>query len=194
MSARVFSTTSRWILPNRWRCAAAKKSFSRYRTPSRPWQDRQRLSSVKLALIGFGNVGRAFARLLEAQRASYPFRITAIQTARHGTIVGEKRLGSELEFGPPAASIDEFLERAGADVVIELTTLDPLTGEPALTHIRKAFEHGAHVVTANKGPIAVAFHDLCTLARAAGVEFRYESTCMDGAPVFNMVRNDLPGV
>ena len=149
---------------------------------------------MKLALIGFGNVGRAFARLLEAQRAKYPFRVTAIHTAQHGSIVGEKRLGPEPEFGPPAGSVDEFLDRARPDVVIELTTLNALTGEPAISHIRKAFERNAHVVTANKGPIAVAFHDLCAQARAAGVEFRFESTCMDGAPVFNMVRNNLPGV
>jgi homoserine dehydrogenase len=51
-----------------------------------------------------------------------------------------------------------------------------------------------HVVTANKGPIAHAYKSLCEEARRCGVEFRYESTCMDGAPVFNMVRNNLPGV
>lgn len=49
-------------------------------------------------------------------------------------------------------------------------------------------------MTANKGPIAVAFPDLWAQARAAGVEFRFESTCMDGLPVFNMVRNNLPGI
>lgn len=149
---------------------------------------------MKLALIGFGHVGRAFARLLDAKRASYPFRITAIHTARHGTVIGEKRLGPDPEFGPAVDSIDEFLDRAQADVVVELTTLNPLSGEPALTHIRKAFERHAHVVTANKGPVAVAFEELCTLSRTMGVEFRYESTCMDGAPVYNMVRNNLPGV
>jgi homoserine dehydrogenase len=78
--------------------------------------------------------------------------------------------------------------------VIELTTLNPGTGEPALTHILKAFERGAHVITANKGPIAHAYAMLHDRARASGVEFRFESTCMDGAPVFNMVRNNLPGV
>ncbi|MBC7928125.1 MAG: homoserine dehydrogenase [Bryobacteraceae bacterium] len=149
---------------------------------------------MKLALIGFGNVGRAFAHLLEAKRLAYPFRIVAIHTARHGTAFSEKRLTPEPEFGPPSASIDEFLDRAKADVVVELTTLHPHTGEPAITHIRKAFSRQAHVVTANKGPIAVAYRQLCREAREAGVEFRFESTCMDGAPVFNLVRNTLPGV
>jgi len=50
-----------------------------------------------------------------------------------------------------------------------------------------------HVVTANKGPIAHAYAGLVEDARRAGVEFRFESTVMDGAPVFNLVRNTLPG-
>jgi homoserine dehydrogenase len=90
--------------------------------------------------------------------------------------------------------VNEFLERARPEVVIELTTLNPADGEPAITHIRSAFAAGAHVVTANKGPIAHAYSSLCAEARQSGVEFRFESTCMDGAPVFNMVRNDLPGL
>jgi homoserine dehydrogenase len=51
-----------------------------------------------------------------------------------------------------------------------------------------------HVVTANKGPIAHAYAELRDMAAAQGVEFRFESTVMDGAPVFNLVRHNLPGV
>ena len=139
-------------------------------------------------------MGRAFARLLEKKRSVYPFRIAAIQTARHGAAFNVRGLPIEPEFGPAAASIDEFLDRSKAEVVMELTALDPATGEPAITHIRKAFARGMHVVTANKGPIAHAYAALRNEAKRAGVQFRFESTCMDGAPVFNMVRCNLPGV
>ena len=149
---------------------------------------------MRLALLGYGNVGRAFARLLERKRPSYPFRIVAIHTARHGTAYNDHGLPVEPVFGPPAASADEFLDLAAAEVVVELTTLEPASGEPAIAHIRKAFARHAHVITANKGPIAHAYRSLCEDARRHGVEFRFESTCMDGAPVFNMVRNNLPGV
>lgn len=149
---------------------------------------------MDLALIGYGNVGRAFARLLEKKRASYPFRITGIHTARHGTAISQKGLAIEPPFGPAAASIEEFLGRSRAEVAIEVTPLDPMTGEPAISHIRAAFTRGMHVVTANKGPIAHAYAELKELARCAGVHFRFESTVMDGAPVFNMVRDHLPGV
>ena len=149
---------------------------------------------MRLALVGYGNVGRAFARLLEKKRAVYPFRIVAVHTLRRGTAVDHHGLPLEPQFGPRAASIEEFLDAAQAEVLIEISSLEPATGEPAITHIRRAFERGMHVVTANKGPIAHAWRSLCAEARQCGVEFRFESTCMDGAPVFNMVRSNLPGV
>jgi homoserine dehydrogenase len=148
---------------------------------------------MKLALIGFGNVGRAFARLLEAQRKVYPFRIVGIQTLRHGTAFDPGGLPIEPQFGQRVGSIEEFLDRAQPEVVIEITTLEPATGEPAIGHIRAAFARHIHVVTANKGPIAHAYAALSEESRRAGVEFRFESTVMDGAPVFNLVRNGLPG-
>lgn len=149
---------------------------------------------MRLAVLGYGGVGRAFARLLETRRQVFPFLITGIHTLRRGTAYAEHGLPVDPEFGPAAASIDEFLEQAQAEVAVEITSLNPATGEPAISNIRAAFARGMHVVTANKGPIAHAYAALCAEARLAGVEFRYESTCMDGAPVFNMVRNDLPGV
>jgi len=149
---------------------------------------------MDLALIGYGNVGRAFARLIETRRAEFPFRIVAIHTLRHGTAYNAAGLPVEPGFGPPAESVDDFLDRAACQAVVEITTLNPATGEPALSHIRAAFARGLHVATANKGPIAHAYAALREQARAAGVELRFESTVMDGAPVFNLARKNLPGV
>ena len=148
---------------------------------------------MRVALIGFGSVGRAFALLLQRQRATFPFRIVGVHT-RHGTAIHNGGLASDAALGPPLASVEEFLDRARPEVVAELTTLNPETGEPAISHIRAAFARGCHVITANKGPIAHAYAALKEEARRVGVEFRFESTVMDGAPVFNSVRNNLPGV
>ena len=149
---------------------------------------------MRIALIGYGNVGRAFAHLLEAQRERYPFRIVGIHTARHGTAYDDAGLPPAPQFGPAAASVDEFLDRAKCEIVAEITTLNPADGEPALSHIRSAFARGRHLVTANKGPIAHAYAALRDQAKDSGLEFRFESTVMDGGPVFNMVRKNLPGV
>ncbi|PWU10080.1 MAG: homoserine dehydrogenase [Terriglobia bacterium] len=149
---------------------------------------------MNLALIGFGNVGRSLARLLCRKRREFPFRITGIHTLRHGTALDPNGLGENPSFGPPAASIADFLDASNADGAVELTTLNPFTGEPAISHIRAGIARGMHVVTANKGPIAQAFSTLRAEAEAAQVQFRFESTVMDGAPVFNLWRSNLPGV
>ena len=149
---------------------------------------------MKLALIGYGNVGRALAALIRLKQSEFPFAITGIHTARHGTAVDPGGLATEAHFGPAAASVEAFLGLAEADVAVELTTLNPVTGQPAIDHIRAAFARGMHVVTVNKGPIAHAYTDLREEAERRKLMFRFEATVMDGAPVFNQVRNNLPGV
>jgi homoserine dehydrogenase len=149
---------------------------------------------LKLALIGCGNVGRALVRLLRAQRAEFPFKITGIHTLRHGTAADPAGVGEAPVFGRRATSIEEFLDAARADTEVELTTLNPVDGEPAISHIRAAIARGMHVVTANKGPIAHAYAALRESAARAGVGLRFESAVMDGAPVFNLWRYAMPGV
>jgi len=148
---------------------------------------------VRVALIGYGHVGRAFVRMLHEKRSVFPFRVVGIHT-RHGSVVNPAGVKPDTELGPAAASVEEFLDRAPSDVVVEATTLNPATGEPALWHIRAAFRRHRHVITANKGPLAHAYAALREEARLAGVEFRFEATVMDGAPVFNVVRHNLPGI
>jgi homoserine dehydrogenase len=152
---------------------------------------------VKLAIIGWGSVGRALGRLLHRKAREYPFTITGIHTLRHGTAVnpeGLSRAQTEAAgFGPRALSVDAFLDAARADCAVELTTLNPSTGEPAIGHIRAAFARGMHVVTANKGPIAHSYSALRGEADRAGLGFRFESSVMDGAPVFNLWRHTMPG-
>jgi homoserine dehydrogenase len=149
---------------------------------------------VNLALIGYGNVGRALARLLRQKRREFPFTITGIHTLRHGTALHPAGLPEAPQFGPRAASIEEFLNTAHAEIAVELTTLNPSTGEPAISYIRAAFARGMHVATANKGPLAHAYADLRDEAARAGLGFRFESAVMDGAPVFNLWRHTMPGV
>jgi len=142
---------------------------------------------LKLALIGFGNVGRALARLLEQKRREFPFTIAGTHTLRHGTWLAD---GGDQR----ATTTEEFLDAARADIAVELTTLNPVDGEPAVSHIRASFARGMHVVTANKGPIAHAYSALRDEAAQAGVGFRFESAVMDGAPVFNLWDTCMPGV
>ena len=149
---------------------------------------------MTIALIGYGNVARALMRLLAEKRREFPFTVTGIHTLRHGTAIDPAGLAPGCPFGPPAPSIEDFLDRTRAEIAVELTTLNPSTGEPAISHIRAAFARGMQVVTANKGPVAHAYAELRDAAACAGVEFRFESSVMDGAPVFNLWRHTMPGV
>lgn len=147
---------------------------------------------MRLALYGFGNVGRALARMLFTTNA--PFRVTALATRRHGAVVDSGGIdlatilaGTDLPLGmaPPIASLP-------ADVLVEMTPLDPVAGEPALSYIREALGAGMHVVTANKGPIARAYRELNTLATKNGRMLRFEATLADCLPVFTLRRSALP--
>lgn len=172
------------------------------------------LRDVRLAFVGFGNVGRRFAELLDGpyervlQEAGVRLRVVGIATARFGIAIdpdglplglclnGIRAGGSLASFhaGPRVSSVLGFLRRVPADVLLELTTLDPRGGEPAVSHVRAALRRGLHVITANKGPVACDLRGLEALARRHGCEFLYEGAVMDGTPVFNLVRRCLPGV
>jgi homoserine dehydrogenase len=148
-----------------------------------------------LALIGFGHVGKRFARLLGEQSASLASgyglscRIVATATRRHGCEAGGKPCRDAFAAIDHLASSDADLR-----VVVETTTLDIEKGEPATAHVRAAIAAGCHVVTANKGPVAFAYESLLREATAAGVSFLFEGAVMDGIPVFNMIRETLPCV
>jgi homoserine dehydrogenase len=84
------------------------------------------------------------------------------------------------------ATVQSWLATARADVLFEATSLNVANGEPAITHIRAALDHGAHAITANKGPIVHAYRELRDLAKARGKKFLFESTVMDGVPIFSL--------
>ena len=123
-----------------------------------------------------------------------PFTVTALATKRHGAVVDANGIdlaailaGTNLPLreAPPIASVP-------ADVLVEMTPLEPRTGEPALSYIRDALSAGMHVVTANKGPIARAYRELDALATRQGRLLRFEATLADCLPVFTLRRAALP--
>jgi homoserine dehydrogenase len=99
--------------------------------------------------------------------------------------------------GNPSASLSSdvasWLAAAHADVLFEATSLNVETGQPAIDHIRAALNHGAHAITANKGPIVHAYRELRDLATSRGKRFLFESTVMDGVPIFSLF-DQLPAI
>lgn len=163
------------------------------------------MKTFNLCLLGFGNVGRALALLLVEKsdelrdEFGINWRVTGLASRRMGWMVAPEGFSdSEFTDGivflrppPDPKNIREWLAAARCDVLFETTSLEPLTGEPAVSHVRAGLEHGAHVVTANKGTVVHAHRELSELARARGLRFMYEATVID-CPVFSLFRGSLP--
>jgi homoserine dehydrogenase len=164
-----------------------------------------------LILVGFGNVGRRFVSLLREQRPALErdydvsTRIVGIATRRHGQIYSPRGVNpsalrastaasgrSTVNFVRDAVKRSGIAAREGRLVVVETTTLDIKRGQPAIDHIKAALAGGAHVVTANKGPVAFAYSALTGAAGRARRRFLFEGAVMDGIPIFNLVRETLP--
>ena len=164
---------------------------------------------LKLALIGFGNAAQSFAELLLLKKEHIQkttgtrILVTAIAGNSKGTLINDHGIDlREVLYNLKTSNIFdnalrlntfEMLERTNADVAIELSPLSIKDGQPAIDYIKAAFAKGMHVITANKGPIAWAFNELCDIARKNNLQFLYECTVMDGTPVFNLVKYTLPG-
>jgi homoserine dehydrogenase len=122
------------------------------------------------------------------ERHGISFRITGVATRRLGWIADPNGLDpADLRrAGAPALhNVRDWLKAAQADVLFEATSLNVDNGQPAVDHIRAALDHGAHAITANKGPIVHAYRELRDLAAAKGKRFLFESTVMDGVPIFS---------
>lgn len=160
---------------------------------------------MNLCLVGFGNVGRKLVEMLREkehelrERHGIDWRLTGLASRRLGWMANANGLNiDDLLAGRfPAASardVREWLRAARADVLLEASSLNWRTGQPAIDHIRAALEHGAHAVSANKGPIVHAYGELRSLAEQKGRSFFFESTVMDGTPIFSLFRSTLPCV
>lgn len=169
------------------------------------------MSHYRLALLGFGNVGRAFARLLQRKEDELDknhdihFIVTGIATGRHGIAIDPDgiRLDEALSLVEKGEAIEslsrlpltdtlDFVNSVPADVLFENSPVNHHNGEPAVTYLRTALERGMHAVTANKGPVVHAHRELSALAAQKKRRFFFESTVMDGAPIFSLFRWALP--
>jgi homoserine dehydrogenase len=162
------------------------------------------MKHYNVCFLGFGNVGKALARLLTTKASElgtvYDIncRVTGIATRRLGWLSDPSGIdvasGIENVSVTQANNIVEWLEQAQPDAVFETTSLNHETGEPAISYLRAVLESGAHAITANKGAVVYGYDELTTLAVQKGRRFFFESTVADSAPVFSLFRETLPAV
>lgn len=162
------------------------------------------MKEVKIAIVGFGNVGRGLARVLAekkdflSRRHGLRFAVVAI-AEKDGSLTSEGGLDLGRALRLPlrknacwtGMKSTEVLDSIDADMVVELTPGNMKTGEPGLTHIMKSLERGMDVVTSNKTPLALEFRRIMNYARKHGREVMYEATVGGAIPLINLYRSTL---
>jgi len=171
---------------------------------------------IKIALIGCGTVGTGLLEILEAKseylknKFDFEPKVVAISDLHKGSILVPdgidiramlallkegKRIDQYYGEGKTAELLNplDMIEKCEAQIIAELTYTDIKTGEPATGYIKKALRTGMHVVTSNKGPAALYYHELRKMADQNGLCFCIEGTVMSGTPVFSLVENGLAG-
>lgn len=163
--------------------------------------------------MGFGNLGRALARVL-LEKGDYlkktsgfsPKIVAAVDIYGAATDPDGLDIKNLLESaeetgkvsgypeeGEEGTSALDIIEDVESDLVVELTPTSIEDGEPGLTHIKKAMNLGKHVVTSNKGPLVVAFRELEELSEKTEVKFRYSATVGGAIPILGLARKQLSG-
>ncbi|MGJ3239610.1 MAG: homoserine dehydrogenase [Anaerolineae bacterium] len=171
---------------------------------------------MKLMLIGFGVVGQGLAQILHDKasdlQAHYGFsaQIVGVATGSRGMLYNAQGLSipallSAIQAGHLSHYADEdglerdfsdavdLIQGRGADVMVEVSPSNVQTAMPAAKHFQMALSTQKHIVTANKGPIAIGYHTLAQRAREANLQIRYEATVMAGTPAINLGTEALAG-
>jgi homoserine dehydrogenase len=168
---------------------------------------------MRIILVGYGVVGKGVTTILARRYTEkikdYGFnpKIVAIADI-DGAVINPRGLSPEKleaikqkgypisadsDFGRPGISSLDVIESVEAEVVVEVTPVNIKNGEPALSHITTAFKTGKHVVTTNKGPLALAMPALTELAEYNNVYLRFSGTVGGGTPMLEFAKRCLAG-
>ena len=166
----------------------------------------------RIALLGFGPVGRSFAEIMARkigwleQRYGIRLLIVAAVDRTGGAVddagldparlVEAKRAGSVAAYphnGREGLTSHEILATCNADIILEATSVNMTDGEPGLRHVRTALSAGRHVVMANKGPLVLAYRQLMDLAQTQRIALKFSATLGGSLPTYNLAARDLAG-
>ena len=172
------------------------------------------MKHLRLSLVGFSVVGQGLAELLYTKRGQlqreFGFDVTlvSVANARHGFIYREDRAGYSYIAG--ISQHTTTFDRASRYTPL-CQCLARFTDPRKRRHAGRGHRHqftrrgtrhqpyssstltGNDVITANKGPAALAAGELFALAREHQAQLRIESTVMAGTPVISTIREGMAG-
>ncbi|WP_414468736.1 homoserine dehydrogenase [Methanobacterium sp. ACI-7] len=168
---------------------------------------------MKICILGFGAVGKGVAKVFSMkknevnEKYGIDLKITAV-TDTSGAAISNEGLDPDLllrvkedtggvsnypEHGVSGISNMEVLDKADYNCLVEVTPTDIEDGEPAKSHILKAFNDKKDVVTSNKGPLALSFKVLADSAKDNAVQFKFEASVGGAMPIINFAHETLSG-
>jgi len=167
---------------------------------------------MRIILCGFGVVAQSLAKLLESRsnelysRYGLKPRIIGVFDTKGSTydttglnlqklIEAKKKFGSVKLYDKSKSHLSgiEMIKTLDADIVIETTASNYKDAEPGMTHIITAMKRKMHVISVNKGPLALAFPSLMELAEFNQVLLRFSGTVGGGTPILDYAKNSLRG-
>ena len=167
---------------------------------------------MRIILCGFGVVGQSLVKLFESRSddlyAKYGLkpRVVAVFDSKGSAIDSsgldlEKLVESKKKFGTVknysktknTMSGLDIIKNIEAEVLIETTASNYKDAEPGMTHITSAMKKGMHVISVNKGPLALAFPSLLELATYNQVLLKFSGTVGGGTPILDYAKDSLRG-
>ena len=167
---------------------------------------------MRIILCGFGVVAQSLSKLLVSRsnelysRYGLKPRVVAVFDSKGSTydstglnlqklVDVKKKTGSVREYDKSKSPIQgiEMIKTFDADVLIETTASNYKDAEPGMSHIITAMKQKIHVISVNKGPLALAFPSLMELAEFNQVLLRFSGTVGGGTPILDYAKNSLRG-
>ena len=167
---------------------------------------------MRIILCGFGVVGQSLAKLLDSRAedlyAQYGLkpRIVGVSDSKGSAVESsgldlskliseKKKNGTIKNYSKTNNKLSglDMIHNLDADVLIETTPSNYKDAEPGMSHIINAMKKGMHVISVNKGPLALAFPSLMELATYNHVLLRFSGTVGGGTPILDYAKNSLRG-
>ncbi len=166
---------------------------------------------IKIALVGLGNVGKEFIKLIEERRDlienRYGINVKTVsiigrQVSIHderglnlNSIINsmDSRKGLQQLPYPVKSGGYQGIKASNADIVVEATPTDLNTGEPGLTNIKTALSSGKHVVSLTKGPFVVAYSEIMKLAARSNLLVKFSGATAAALPTMDVADYCLAG-
>ncbi len=167
---------------------------------------------MRIILCGFGVVGQSLVKLFDSRSedlyAKYGLkpRIVGVFDSKGSAVDSsgldleklvetKKKHGSVRNYSNSKNKMSgiDMIKNLEADVLIETTASNYKDAEPGMTHITMAMKKGMHVISVNKGPLALAFPSLLELATYNQVLLKFSGTVGGGTPILDYAKDSLRG-